>query len=516
MRQKITFLLFAVFALSISAQTVNIQGDPYTGNPYGTIQEAIDASTNPADVILITGEHTGSITINKSITLRGTDPTMDIIQAVASLPTPDGSGSRVISLSPPVNTDVLTITIENLGVRYGNANSSSNGGGINADKIMGLLTLKNLIIKDNYTANNGGGLGIAGSNANIINCTIEGNSSAKSGGGIILAPNNNQGNGINSFISIKQSLINNNTSVDGGGIYINGNKGSGNNYKIDVNIENSTISNNTGTTGTAGGGAIWSKCAFWTGDNTTGNVTLRLIHATVYNNAQTNSLLKSGIQFTSDPAGAVTNFSAYNSIIVGNDDLSAETGTKALNFANSNTTNVVNCIIGGTNLPPTIVSDPIPNANNNEPGKTATYAGLSGTLANEGGSTQVLAITESSIADDYCTAATGITLPTIDQRGYIREGVADAGAYEFGGTLSVDDAAMNVNTLKVYPNPARDFVKISSTNTITSVKVYSILGALEKVVYNQKDIDVSSLSSGVHLMFIESDGQNVIKRLIIE
>ena len=285
MKQKITFLLLAVFTTVLSAQTVNIQGNPYGGNPYATITAAISAADD-GDVILITGVHTESIAFNKSITLRGTDPTTDIIQAAATASS-DGSGSRVIGMGEGNRT----ITIENLGIRYGNANSNTNGGGINVEKVTGLVTLKNLIIEDNYSAKNGGGLSFVGSNVDVIECTIRNNTSALDGGGVIASPNN--GSGINCIVNIEQSLIDSNTGRNGGGIYINGNNGFGNDYTIDFNVENSTVSNNSATSGSTGpndgGGAIWCKVAKWTtnagGDGVSGNINLKFIHATVYLNS---------------------------------------------------------------------------------------------------------------------------------------------------------------------------------------------------------------------------------------
>lgn len=502
MKQTITFLFFAISTFVLSAQTVSIQG----GSSYGTITEAIAASTD-GDIILISGIHTEPISIDKSITLRGTDPTTDIIQAAAS-PSSDGTGSRVISLSPPVNTDILTITIENLGVQNGNASSGNNGGGINSDKIMGLLTLNNLIIKNNYTASNGGGLGLAGTNANIINCTIINNTSNLDGGGIIAAPNNNSGNGINGVINIKQTLLNNNTGRNGGGIYINGNNNFGNDYKIDVNFENSTISNNatTSASGGNGGGAIFCTSFPLTSNPSIGNTTLSFIHVTTYNNTHAN-LIKSGLQFAGT---ALTNFSAYNSIVVSFGD---DVATKALNFANTNTTDVVNCILGGLNAAPALIDEV---AKNNQKGRTANQSGLTGTLANEGGSTQVIAIGSATAAVDFCSAVTGVTISTVDQRGFTRSGIQDAGAYEFGGTLSIGDGVTKISSMKISPNPAREFVKISGLNTVDSIRVYSIIGALEKVVYNQNEINVSNLSSGIHLLVIESNGENIVKRIIKE
>jgi len=498
-----------VFALVANAQTVNIEGDPYGGNPYTTITDAVNAATD-GDVILISGIHTEIVSFGKSITLRGSDPTTDIIQAATS-PSSDASGESVVRVIRENDNDVLNVTIENLGIRYGNANNN-NGGGIEADKVTGLITLNNLIVEENSTNRNGGGIGIAGSNAEIINCTIRNNNCSLDGGGIIFAPNN--GSGINSVIDVKQTLIDNNISRNGGGIYINGNNNFGNDYTIDVNVENSTISNNDtfSPNGGAGGGAIWCKGAVWTtnegGTGNSGNITLQLVHASVYNNSH-GSAIKNGIQFTG-PTNGETNFSAYNSIVVTAD----APAQKALNFVNTNTTDVVNCILGGLEnagslLP--LLDDP---SKNNVRGKTATFAGITTGLTDQGGSTQVLAIDENSNSDDYCTAATPVSLPSIDQRGYLREGTADAGAFEFGGVLSTND--ISAPEFNVYPNPATEILHIDGmNNTVKQVEFYSVLGQLKKQSFDTS-INISDLSSGIYLIKITTtDQQNMTKRIII-
>jgi len=507
---KVFTIILLVITISISAQSVNIEGDPYGGNPYATITDAVDAA-NDGDVILISGIHTEVVTFGKSITLRGSDPTVDIIQAAAN-PSSDGSGDTAVSVIRDEDTDVLTVTIENLGIRHGNV-SGDNGGGINVDKVTGLLTLNNLIVEDNFTDRNGGGIGIAGSNAEIINCTIRNNESSLDGGGIILAPNN--GAGVNSEVNIKQSLIDNNLGRNGGGIYINGNNNFGNDYTIDANIENSTISNNStfSPNGGAGGGAIWCKGAVWTtnegGTGNSGNITLQLVHATVYNNSH-GSNVKNGLQFTG-PTNGETNFSAYNSIIVTADS----PAQKALNFINTNTTDLVNCVLGGLQnagafLP--IIDDA---AKNNQKGKTATFAGITTGLTDQGGSTEVIAIDENSNSDDYCTATVpgSVMLPNVDQRGYIREGVADAGAFEFDGTLSTQNASSP--EFYVYPNPTSDIINIEGiNNTVKDVKIYSVLGVLKKQT-KSSSVNVSDLSSGVYLVkILTTYNKNVTQRIV--
>jgi hypothetical protein len=139
MKYTITLLFIALISFSnLTAQSVNIEGNPYSGNPYATITDAIAASTNPSDVVLITGTHTEFIAISKSITIRGVNPLTDIIQAAAN-PAVGGTGTRVINIAG-VAAVAINVTIENLSIRHGNFNA--NGGAINIDKITGLVTLK--------------------------------------------------------------------------------------------------------------------------------------------------------------------------------------------------------------------------------------------------------------------------------------------------------------------------------------------------------------------------------------
>jgi len=501
--KRIFTLLCIAFATLASAQTVSIQG----GATYPTIAAAITAAS-AGDVILVSGVFTESITIDKSITLRGTNPANDIVQAAAAASN-NGTGSRVLSIGAPAAA-ALNVTVENLTIRHGNA--SANGGGINVDKVTGLVTLRNLNITNNFSTQNGGGLGIAGSNVNVIGCSIQNNSSSLDGGGVIAAPNN--ASAASSVVNFTRSLINANTGRNGGGMYLNGNNNFGNNYTLTVNVENSTISNNTASSASSGngGGAIFTAAAFWTttagGDGVSGNVTLRMVHATVFNNTHA-AVLRAGLRFAG-VVNALTNFSAFNSIIVANNDIA----TKALNFQNTNTTNVVNCILGGLELAPTLVDD---LAKNNLKGRTATQAGLTGVLSNQGGATSVIDITASSAADDYCTAVTGITIPTVDQRDYTREGVNDAGAFEVGGVLSVQNPALSANDFMVYPNPANDVLFIKSQNSISKVTVYDLTG---RTVYQSntfdQSINVSNLAPGMHLLEVESEGQKVTKAFLVK
>ncbi|MBK3516204.1 T9SS type A sorting domain-containing protein [Carboxylicivirga marina] len=503
MKKTFTLLVLAMAISSAIAQTVKIGT-----TSYNSITEAIDAAQD-GDVIYITGVHTESINIGKSITLRGADPSIDIIQAAAT-PASDGTGARVIG----AGEGDFDITIENLSIRNGNAPDTDNGGGINADKITGLLRLKNLIIENNYTAKNGGGVSLAGSNVDIVECAILNNNSALDGGGFIAVPNN--GAAINCTVNIKRSLIDGNTGRNGGGLYINGNQGYGNDYTIDVNVENSIVSNNEASSASsgAGGGAVWCKVAQWTtnagGDGTSGNINLSFVHATIYNNTHA-ALVKGGLRFTGT-TGYTTNLSAFNSIIVSADDLSV----KAINFANANLTNMVNCIIGGLEAAATANTVIDDAAKNNAKGKTSTFAGLATSLTDEGGNVNVLTIGNgNNNAVDYCTAATGIALPTTDARNFSRDVTPDAGAFELNG-VATNVGQVPVLDVTISPNPATDFFNVIGTSQVRTVNIYSLGGVLVKSVSNTNHVDVSTFTNGVYLVQLVGENGEAIKKLVVK
>ena len=69
-------------------------------------------------------------------------------------------------------------------------------------------------------------------------------------------------------------------------------------------------------------------------------------------------------------------------------------------------------------------------------------------------------------------------------------------------------------SISIYPNPASGIVSVNGVENIKSIKVYSILGSLEKGVFNTNQIDISELSSGIHL--IKVDNGTVFTKKIIK
>jgi hypothetical protein len=78
-------------------------------------------------------------------------------------------------------------------------------------------------------------------------------------------------------------------------------------------------------------------------------------------------------------------------------------------------------------------------------------------------------------------------------------------------TLSISEEELM--SFSIYPNPATDLISISGVDNIKSIKVYSILGSLEKEVFNTNQIDISELSSGIHLIKVDN-GTVTTKKII--
>ncbi|MEH6537262.1 MAG: family 16 glycosylhydrolase [Psychroserpens sp.] len=85
----------------------------------------------------------------------------------------------------------------------------------------------------------------------------------------------------------------------------------------------------------------------------------------------------------------------------------------------------------------------------------------------------------------------------------------------FQNNLSVEDAF--ASAFNVSPNPASDYINISTEKEIDSVELYDVLG---KVVFskeedNLKQLNVTNLKSGLYLLKIYSGNQFTTKRILV-
>ncbi len=288
------------------------------------------------------------------------------------------------------NSDQLTI----IGGTF-TENEASYGGAIaNFDK----LSLSDSVISNN-TGNIGGGISNGGV-ATLSNVTISGNSATNGGAGIANHPDHN------GTMTITNSTIANNTAPHGGGVHnlpVNGT----------VNILSSTLSGNT-VTGNGGGissfgtlkleNATLSNNSAVVGGGVFSTGTLTTINSTIANNSATTS------------GGGIANFGTLhltNSIIAnstGSEDCYSHNGLVATSVKTLIEDNAASPYQCGS---PFLDEDP-----------------KLGSLADNGGSTQTLALLPGSPAID---AGDDASCPDTDQRGVTRPqgSHCDIGSYEY-------------------------------------------------------------------------------------
>jgi len=76
-------------------------------------------------------------------------------------------------------------------------------------------------------------------------------------------------------------------------------------------------------------------------------------------------------------------------------------------------------------------------------------------------------------------------------------------------------------SLKMYPNPTKDFIKISGNNNLEKITLYDINGRLlqeVKIIGNQieKEISLQQLTSGIYLIKVHSDKGMLLEKLVKE
>ena len=112
---------------------------------------------------------------------------------------------------------------------------------------------------------------------------------------------------------------------------------------------------------------------------------------------------------------------------------------------------------------------------------------------------------------------------------YIAESTNSAGtgqaSLNVGGTnypavYSFTTSSLGTNDVKnklnanIFPNPAKDFINIQSDEKIKSVEIYNLQGQ-KLITATQKQINISSLSSGIYIVRIEDIENNTITKKII-
>lgn len=100
---------------------------------------------------------------------------------------------------------------------------------------------------------------------------------------------------------------------------------------------------------------------------------------------------------------------------------------------------------------------------------------------------------------------TSTAINFVEDFAHIYIATADLGLVKFElnlETLSISDPELiSTNPTQIYPNPAKDFVKIASNEKVQSVEIYNLTG--QKILSStQKEITISNLNKGIYFVKI--------------
>ncbi len=346
-------------------------------------------------------------------------------------------------------------------------NSSTGSAGAIGNTAAGILTILGSTFSGNSatgTSATGGAVSSSGV-LSISDSTFTGNSAAKSGGAVYY-----------SFaavpLDIVDSTFSTNTATTGGALYT----------ATNTSLDGATFTGNSAGNGGAvlvAGGLTASNATFASNTASFGGAvytqgSLTFVNATIaYNQA---SLAGGGF----DVAGGTATL--YNTLVAGN-----TAGSAALKTPNDITGTLASA--SSNNL---VTSAAFSGGLSGSAGNLIGVApGIAAGLANNGGPTQTIALLAGSPAiDAAANSISGVTVPTIDQRGAVRGPAglnagprADIGAYEASSSyiVSSTDDTLNAGTLRtgigwanvstnVNPenhfSPAPNTVDFSATGTI--------------------------------------------------
>lgn len=91
----------------------------------------------------------------------------------------------------------------------------------------------------------------------------------------------------------------------------------------------------------------------------------------------------------------------------------------------------------------------------------------------------------------------------------------DLGSYEYNSTLSANNVSLNIDTIKIYPNPVTDRLFFSLTEQIETLAIYNINGQLVKQANTINNrIDVSELPVGLYVLQIKTAKNTTNKKFL--
>ena len=87
--------------------------------------------------------------------------------------------------------------------------------------------------------------------------------------------------------------------------------------------------------------------------------------------------------------------------------------------------------------------------------------------------------------------------------------------------LSIDESSLLDNIVKTYPNPFQDIVniKVEGSHLIETIKILDMKGSelyIDNSISNESNLNTSFLSSGVYLLYIQTDLGSTTRKIIKE
>lgn len=546
---KTKFLLFALLTSMLTfaqktVHTVTYAFDDATTPTAGTLRYEIDNAADgdsiviPASVGKLTLEQEIQITKNISINANG---------LIIQVESPSGSNYRVFNVG---ESTPVTLLVDNAILKGGNltgnnttdAKDLANCGGSVLVNMYATLIMKNSFVVNglgNYaggiyaaentvlylnncyfagneaTTNNAGAVYNLGE-ATIEGCLFEANKSALDGAALT----SNK-----TYTTIRNCVFYGNesagsTSANNGGAYFN----TGSASSTLATVENCTFYENAalnkgGGAYTASGGAkgIFTNCTFYGNHNNSAtgagaiylrNSTLTLVNCTVTGNYTVENGTGGGINIstTSPKLNLVNSIVAYNYRGTTPDDVYVNAG------AANGTNNVVGASTG------TALDNAVSFSYSPESYLFAEYSTIEGrkipVLKDNGGilcqgeAIKTVALIEyggdvmSVAMETGAPTADGYTIPDTDQRGYLRNTTFPCvGAYELGGTTAVEETSFA--SLKIYPNPAKDFIEINHAETITAVEIITLSGQrITSLSFPGNRISLNGVNPGIYILNI--------------
>ena len=88
----------------------------------------------------------------------------------------------------------------------------------------------------------------------------------------------------------------------------------------------------------------------------------------------------------------------------------------------------------------------------------------------------------------------------------------------FTSTLSVDDTSNDDSALQMYPNPVKDILTLKTNNgiSISSIKIFNMIGKEISQSQDKNNVDLSHLKSGLYLVKIETDTKKTLYKKLIK